>query len=93
MIPEEDPATVEREIRDVIAQAAATRAGIRIDIKRLLLAHPLKPLPGNAPLGNPCRAPLQGLATWLSDPGPNSMGLTELMQPGDFCRRGAPPFV
>ena len=50
MIPEEDPATVEQEIRDVIAQAAATRAGVRVDIKRLLLAHPLKPLPGNAPL-------------------------------------------
>ena len=50
MIPEEDPAVVEREIRDTIAQAAATRAGIRVDIRRLLLAHPLKPLPGNAPL-------------------------------------------
>ena len=50
MIPEEDPATVEQEIRDVIAQAAATRAGIRVDIKRLLLAHPLKPLAGNATL-------------------------------------------
>ena len=50
MIPEEDPAAVEREIRDTIAQAAATRAGIRVDIKRLLLAHPLKPLAGNAPL-------------------------------------------
>ena len=50
MIPEEDPATVEREIRDTIAQAAATRAGIRVDCRRLLLAHPLKPLAGNAPL-------------------------------------------
>ena len=50
MIPEEDPATVEQEIRDTIAQAAATRAGIRVDLKRLLLAHPLKPLAGNAPL-------------------------------------------
>ena len=50
MIPEEDPATVEQEIRDTIAQAAATRAGIRVDIRRLLLAHPLKPLAGNAPL-------------------------------------------
>ena len=50
MIPEEDPATVEHEIRDTIAQAAATRAGIRVDLKRLLLAHPLKPLAGNAPL-------------------------------------------
>jgi succinyl-diaminopimelate desuccinylase len=50
MIPEEDPATVEQEIRDTIAHAAATRAGIRVDLKRLLLAHPLKPLAGNAPL-------------------------------------------
>jgi acetylornithine deacetylase/succinyl-diaminopimelate desuccinylase-like protein len=50
MIPEEDPATVEQEIRDTIAQAAATRAGIRVDCRRLLLAHPLKPLAGNAPL-------------------------------------------
>jgi acetylornithine deacetylase/succinyl-diaminopimelate desuccinylase-like protein len=50
MIPEEDPAVVEQEIRDTIARAAATRAGIRIDIKRLLLAYPLKPLAGNAPL-------------------------------------------
>jgi acetylornithine deacetylase/succinyl-diaminopimelate desuccinylase-like protein len=50
MIPEEDPATVEQEIRDTIAQAAATRAGIRVDLRRLLLAHPLKPLAGSAPL-------------------------------------------
>jgi succinyl-diaminopimelate desuccinylase len=50
MIPEEDPAVVEQEIRDTIARAAATRAGIRVDLRRLLLAHPLKPLPGNAPL-------------------------------------------
>jgi acetylornithine deacetylase/succinyl-diaminopimelate desuccinylase-like protein len=50
MIPEEDPAAVEQEIRATIAQAAATRAGIRVDLKRLLLAHPLKPLAGNAPL-------------------------------------------
>ena len=50
MIPEEDPAAVEQEIRDTIAQAAATRAGIRVDCRRLLLAHPLKPLAGNAPL-------------------------------------------
>ena len=50
MIPEEEPVAVEQEIRDTIAQAAATRAGIRVDIKRLLLAYPLKPLAGNAPL-------------------------------------------
>ena len=50
MIPEEDPTVVEQEIRDTIAQAAAARAGIRVDIRRLLLAYPLMPLAGNAPL-------------------------------------------
>ncbi|UXH77283.1 M20 family metallopeptidase [Roseateles amylovorans] len=50
MIPEEDPVVVEQEIRDVIAQAAAAFPGIQVDIKRLLLAHALKPLPGNQPL-------------------------------------------
>jgi succinyl-diaminopimelate desuccinylase len=50
MIPEEDPAVVEADIRHVIESAAATFPGVRIEIKRLLLAHSLKPLPGNAPL-------------------------------------------
>ncbi|MBL8302670.1 MAG: M20/M25/M40 family metallo-hydrolase [Ideonella sp.] len=50
MIPEEDPTTVEATIRQVIADAAATRPGITVDIKRLLLARALEPLPGNAPL-------------------------------------------
>ncbi len=47
MIPEEDPAQVESSIRQVIAEAASTQPGIRVDIKRLLLARSLKPLPGN----------------------------------------------
>ena len=50
MIPEEDPVAVEADIRRVIADAAATFPGIRVEIKRLLLAHSLQPLPGNAPL-------------------------------------------
>jgi succinyl-diaminopimelate desuccinylase len=50
MIPEEDPVAVEAEVRRVIAEAAATCPGITVDIKRLLLAYPLKALPGNAPL-------------------------------------------
>ena len=50
MIPEEDPAQVEASIRQVIAQAAATQPGIRVDIRQLLLARALKPLPGNAAL-------------------------------------------
>jgi acetylornithine deacetylase/succinyl-diaminopimelate desuccinylase-like protein len=50
MIPEEDPAQVETEVRDVIAQAAATVPGVHVDIRRLLLATALQPDPRNAPL-------------------------------------------
>jgi acetylornithine deacetylase/succinyl-diaminopimelate desuccinylase-like protein len=47
MIPEENPAEVEATIRHVIKEAAASCFGITVDIKRLLLAHALQPLPGN----------------------------------------------
>jgi succinyl-diaminopimelate desuccinylase len=50
MIPEEDPAEVEATLRRVIAEAAATYAGITVDIRRMLLARAMRPLPGNAPL-------------------------------------------
>lgn len=56
MIPEEDPAEVEASLRRTIEQAAASfqppRGGrtISVDVKRILLARALKPLPGNKPL-------------------------------------------
>lgn len=56
MIPEEDPAQVEASIREVIAKAAASfkppRGGsqLKVDVKRMLLARAMVPLPGNAPL-------------------------------------------
>jgi len=50
MIPEEDPVAVEAALRALIERAAAGQAGITLDIKRLLLAHAMKPLAGNAPL-------------------------------------------
>ena len=50
MIPEEDPVVVEAEIRETIATAAASYPGIEVDVKRLLLARSLKPLPSNRPL-------------------------------------------
>lgn len=49
-IPEEDPGVVEAEIREVIASAAAALPEIEVDVRRILLANPLKPLPGNQPL-------------------------------------------
>jgi len=50
MIPEENPTEVEAAIRKVISDAVAGLPGITVDIKRILLAHPLKPLAGNQPL-------------------------------------------
>lgn len=50
MIPEENPQQVEATIREVIADAAARCPGITVDIRRMLLANALKPLPGNKPL-------------------------------------------
>ena len=50
MIPEENPAEVEAAVLKVITEAAAQVPGIRVEVRRLLLANPLKPLPGNAPL-------------------------------------------
>ena len=56
MIPEEDPAEVEASLRRTIETAAASfqppRGGraISVDVKRILLARALKPLPGNRPL-------------------------------------------
>ena len=50
MIPEEQPELVEAAIRQTIEAAAAQCPGIRVEIRRLLLARSMKPLPGNKPL-------------------------------------------
>ncbi len=50
MIPEEDPAKVEVTLRHIIGAAASQCNGITVDIKRILLARAMQPLPGNKPL-------------------------------------------
>jgi acetylornithine deacetylase/succinyl-diaminopimelate desuccinylase-like protein len=50
MIPEENPAEVEATLRQLIQNTAAALPGITVDIKRILLARALQPLPGNRPL-------------------------------------------
>ncbi|ABM35676.1 M20 family metallopeptidase [Polaromonas naphthalenivorans] len=50
MIPEENPAEVEAEVRRVILDAAATVPGITVEIKRLLMAGAWKPDNRNAAL-------------------------------------------
>jgi succinyl-diaminopimelate desuccinylase len=58
MIPEEDPAQVEADLRATIAQAvqsyAPPRGGksVQVSVKRMLLARAMQPLPGNQPLVN-----------------------------------------
>jgi len=56
MIPEEDPVEVEAALRQVIGEAARSfsppRGGreLKVEVRRLLLARAMVPLPGNRPL-------------------------------------------
>ena len=46
IIPEESPQQAEAELRSLVESAAASRPGIAIEMRRVLLALPLKPLQG-----------------------------------------------
>jgi acetylornithine deacetylase/succinyl-diaminopimelate desuccinylase family protein len=50
MIPEEDPVAVEAQVRKLIEDAARGETGIRVEIRRLLLSHALRPLPAGEKL-------------------------------------------
>jgi len=50
MIPEEDPVEVEATLRRIIQDTATSHAGVTVDIRRILLAQAMRPLPGNQPL-------------------------------------------
>ena len=50
MIPEENPTDVEATLRRIIAEAVALAPGVSVDVKRILLARAMQPLPGNKPL-------------------------------------------
>lgn len=50
MIPEENAADVEAGLRELITRSAARLPGITVDVRRILLAHSMRPLPGNQPL-------------------------------------------
>jgi acetylornithine deacetylase/succinyl-diaminopimelate desuccinylase-like protein len=47
MIPEEDPVAVEKDLRALVEEAVRGMPGIRLEIRRLLLSHALRPLPGS----------------------------------------------
>jgi acetylornithine deacetylase/succinyl-diaminopimelate desuccinylase-like protein len=50
IVPEEDPASVERELRELIVAATRRHPGAEVAIERVLLAKPLRPLPGSQQL-------------------------------------------
>ena len=47
IIPEEDVAAAEAGLREAIAGAAAQSPGVRVEVRQLMLAQPLRPLPGH----------------------------------------------
>ena len=89
MIPEEVPADVEADIRRVIADAAQSVPGIRVEIRRLLMAHPLKPLPGNKPL---VKALQRHGELIFGEPIPES-GSPLYTDVRLFCERGIPAVI
>jgi len=50
LIPEEDPAQVETQLRALIEDAVHGLPGIRVETRRLLLARALRPIPGHEQL-------------------------------------------
>jgi succinyl-diaminopimelate desuccinylase len=86
MIPEENPAEVEATLRRVIADAVKHSPGITIDIKRLLLANALTPLPGNQPL---VQALCQHASTVFGEP-IEASGTPLYTDARLFCERGIP---
>ena len=89
MIPEENPAEVEANIRQVIADAAAQTPGITVDIKRILLANALKPLPGNKPL---VQALQTHASTVFGEPIP-ALGTPLYTDVRIFCEAGIPGVI
>jgi acetylornithine deacetylase/succinyl-diaminopimelate desuccinylase-like protein len=55
IIPEEDPAKVEADLRKLIATAAKPYRKVKLDIRRVLLALPLAPQPGWERIGTALR--------------------------------------
>ena len=89
MIPEESPAEVEATLRQVIADAAASMPGITVDIKRILLANALKPLPGNKPLVDALQ---KHASTVFGEPIP-ALGTPLYTDVRIFCEAGIPGVI
>ena len=86
MIPEEDPAEVEATLRQVIKDAVAFSPGITVEVRRILLARALTPLPGNQPLVDA----LCHHATAVFGEPINASGTPLYTDARLFCERGIP---
>ena len=86
MIPEEIPSDVETAIRRLIRDAVADSAGITVEVKRLLLANALKPLPGNEPL---VKALCEHASALFGEP-VEASGTPLYTDARLFCERGIP---
>ncbi|MBB1161328.1 M20/M25/M40 family metallo-hydrolase [Aquariibacter albus] len=89
MIPEEDPVAVEADIRRVIAEAAATVPGLQVEIRRMLMCHALKPLPGNKPLVDALQAHAEAI---FGEPIP-VMGTPLYTDVRLYCEQGIPAVI
>ncbi len=86
MIPEENPGEVEASIRQLIAQSVSGLPGITVDVKRILLARALSPLPGNQPL---VQALTQHASAVFGEP-IEASGTPLYTDARLFCERGIP---
>jgi succinyl-diaminopimelate desuccinylase len=89
MIPEENPPEVEAAMHRLINDAAHSIPGIRVEIRRMLMAYPLKPLPGNRPLVDALQR--HGAAVF-GEPIPES-GSPLYTDVRLFCERGIPAVI
>ncbi|HSN34142.1 MAG TPA: M20/M25/M40 family metallo-hydrolase [Ideonella sp.] len=89
MIPEEDPAQVEAEVRRVVTEAAQAVPGIMVDVRRMLLARALTPLAGNAPLVRSLQQHAQAL---FGEPIP-VVGTPLYTDVRLYCERGIPAVI
>ena len=89
MIPEEDPAKVEVTLRHIISAAAAQCNGITVDVRRMLLARAMQPLPGNQPLVQALQKHAQAV---FGEPIP-ALGTPLYTDVRLFCEAGIPGVI
>ncbi len=89
MIPEENPAEVEALLRKIIAETAAQSKGVTVDIKRILLARAMQPLPGNKPLVDALQKHAQAV---FGEPIP-ALGTPLYTDVRLFCEAGIPGVI